>query len=265
MEQHEVLNVRPAGADGLVDAGRRCVDVLGPHEALVRRRADVDNAADQAAAGGVAREARQNLVGVLVAALSCGDVKEHLFSGVAVLLAEVEVRAGGARVLRRDIVDTPADGKLRVEARWVGKDGGGGRRGQVCELVFADGGMKGGGRGDVPSGDNCHDAALVLGGAPVVVGGLPEAADKALDVAVEAPKVPRNGQVVQRGLEEKRPVAEQPERLVCFCDLWYRHRVYCVVPSPKSSPPGCLSQRCPAGRSVLKYSLSTQRHSRREK
>lgn len=52
-------------------------------------------------------------------------MENHLLGGVAVLLAEVEVCAGGARVLRRDVVDTPADGKLRVKAVRVRQDGGG--------------------------------------------------------------------------------------------------------------------------------------------
>lgn len=126
-------------------------------------------------------------------------------------------------MLRRDVVDTPADGKLRVKAVRVRQDGGGSCRRQVRKLVLADGGVEGGGGRDVPRGDNGHNAALILGGTPVVVGGLPEAADETLDMAVEAPEVFGDGQVVQRGLEQERAVAEQPERGVCGCNLRHRH------------------------------------------
>lgn len=105
-----------------MDDGSRCVVVLGSDEALVRGRPDVDHAPDQRAPDGVPWEARQNLP-VLVGVAAGGGAarrrphhKVDLLDGVAVLLAEVEICAGGAGVLGRHIVDTPAEGKLAGEA-----------------------------------------------------------------------------------------------------------------------------------------------------
>lgn len=82
------------------------------------------------------------------------------------------------------------------------------------KLVLADGGVEGRcGRNGGRRHDR-HDATLVLGGAPIVVGGLPESADVAVDVTIETPEVFREGQVVQWRLEEQRAVAKEPERLV---------------------------------------------------
>lgn len=257
-----------------MDDGSRCVVVLGSNEALVRGRPDVDHAPDQRASDGVPWEARQNLpVLVGVAGVGGGAARRRshnkvdLLDGVAVLLAEVEICAGGAGVLGRHIVHTSAEGKLAGEAGRICENCVRSRRREVSELVLADGGVEGRRGRDGGRRHDRHDATLVLGGAPIVVGGLPESADVAVDVSVETPEVFREGQVVQRRFEEQRAVAKEPERLVVngrCVSVCHVRGVCSGVLSVSAEQPRCAGPRPPPERDK-RFALNTKNDFRRHR